>query len=42
MALAEITAMPRGMELPSLGAHVVGTVIDHAHHNHQVKIRSPE
>ncbi|MFR9791152.1 hypothetical protein ACL07V_21250 [Streptomyces sp. MB22_4] len=41
VALAEITAMPQGMELPPLGAHVEGTVIDHAHHNHQVKIRLP-
>ncbi|MFJ2307177.1 hypothetical protein [Streptomyces sp. NPDC087787] len=41
VALAEITAMPRGMELPPLGAHIEGTVIDHAHHNHQVKIRLP-
>jgi hypothetical protein len=39
VALAEITAMPRGMELPPLGTHVEGTVIDHAQHNHQVKIR---
>ncbi|MFJ9924688.1 hypothetical protein ACIRU5_01525 [Streptomyces misionensis] len=41
VALAEITVMPRGMELPPLGAHVEGAVIGHAHHNHQVQIRLP-
>ncbi|MGW9032093.1 hypothetical protein ACWGQ5_50530 [Streptomyces sp. NPDC055722] len=41
VSLAEITAMPRGMELPAMGAHVEGEVIDHAHHNLQVKIRLP-
>ncbi|GGJ36914.1 hypothetical protein GCM10010121_055110 [Streptomyces brasiliensis] len=41
VALAEITAMPRGTELPAMGAHVVGEVIDHAHRNHLVKVRLP-
>jgi hypothetical protein len=41
LALAEITAMPRGMGLPAMGAHVEGEAIDHAHHSHQVKIRLP-
>ncbi|MGI5139965.1 MULTISPECIES: hypothetical protein [unclassified Streptomyces] len=41
VALAEATAMPRWMELPAMGAYVEGEVIDHAHHNHQVKVRLP-
>ncbi|MER7233735.1 hypothetical protein ABT348_22640 [Streptomyces olivaceus] len=39
MALVEITTMPQGMELPALGARVVGEVIGHAEHNHQVRLR---
>lgn len=39
MALAEITAMPQGMDLPVLGARVVGEVIGHAEHNRQVRVR---
>lgn len=39
MALAEITAMPQGTDLPVLGARVVGEVIGHAEHNHQVRVR---
>ncbi|MFF9816672.1 hypothetical protein [Streptomyces sp. NPDC014006] len=42
VALAEITAMPRGMDLPALGAFVSGEVIWHAAHNHQVKVRLDE
>lgn len=42
MGLAEITAMPKGASLPVLGAHVTGTVLWHAHHNHQVKITLTE
>ncbi|GAA2304872.1 hypothetical protein OG879_23950 [Streptomyces caniferus] len=37
VALAEITAMPLGMELPALGASVEGEVFWHAH-NHQVRV----
>ena len=39
VALAEITAMPQGMDLPVLGDRVVGEVIGHAEHNHQVRVR---
>ncbi|MFH9893829.1 hypothetical protein ACH4OQ_33995 [Streptomyces luteogriseus] len=42
IALAEITAMPRGMNLPALGALVSGEVLWHAAHNHQVKVRLDE
>ncbi|MFJ8034048.1 hypothetical protein [Streptomyces sp. NPDC096032] len=42
IALAEITAMPREMDLPALGAFVSGEVIRHADHNHQVKVRLDE
>ncbi|MEV5170469.1 hypothetical protein AB0L10_05090 [Streptomyces flaveolus] len=42
VALAEITAMPHGMDLPALGAFVSGEVIWHATHNHQVKVRLDE
>ncbi|WP_208647965.1 hypothetical protein [Streptomyces tirandamycinicus] len=42
VALAEITAMPHGMELPTVGARVEGEVIWHVEHNHQVKIRLDE
>ncbi|MFF1717573.1 S1 domain-containing protein [Streptomyces sviceus] len=41
VALAEITAMPQGMELPALGASVEGEVFWHAH-NHQVRVRLDE
>ncbi|MFJ6908285.1 hypothetical protein ACWERF_29455 [Streptomyces griseoluteus] len=41
VALAEITAMPPGMELPAIGASVEGEVIWHAH-NHQVRVRLNE
>ncbi|WP_142214000.1 hypothetical protein [Streptomyces sp. SLBN-118] len=39
VALAEITAMPQGMDLPVLRDRVVGDVIGHAEHNHQVRVR---
>jgi len=39
MGLAEIGSMPHDMELPVMGAEVAGTVIWHADHNHQVKIK---
>ena len=39
IGLAEITSMPRDAVLPSVGAIVRGTVIGHAEHNHQVKLR---
>ncbi|MFG2951408.1 hypothetical protein [Streptomyces adustus] len=42
VGLAEITAMPHPMELPAMGATVVGEVIWHADHNRQVKIRLNE
>ncbi|MFF4804003.1 hypothetical protein ACFY1U_37445 [Streptomyces sp. NPDC001351] len=41
VALAEITAMPLGMELPAIGASVEGEVFWHAH-NHQVRVRLDE
>jgi hypothetical protein len=41
VALAEITAMPPGMDLPALGASVTGEVFWHAH-NHQVRVRLDE
>ncbi|MEY9873271.1 ribosomal protein S1 [Streptacidiphilus sp. MAP12-33] len=42
VGLAEITAMPRCMELPQVGARVTGHVLWHADHNHQVKIKLTE
>lgn len=42
IGLAEITAMPRCMELPRVGEHVAGLVLWHADHNHQVKIKLTE
>ncbi|MEV5438218.1 hypothetical protein AB0K80_19725 [Streptomyces sp. NPDC052682] len=42
ITLAEITAMPHGMDLPALGAFVSGEVIWHVAHNHQVKLRLDE
>ncbi|WP_330236401.1 hypothetical protein [Streptomyces sp. NBC_00566] len=41
VALAEITAMPPGMELPAIGASVEGAVVWHAH-NRQVRVRLNE
>ncbi|GGR50237.1 hypothetical protein GCM10010251_79120 [Streptomyces aurantiogriseus] len=38
VALAEITAMPQGMELPARGASVEREVFWHAH-NHQERVR---
>lgn len=42
VGLAEITSMPRAMELPAVGALVTGDVVDHAEHNCQVKIKLDE
>ncbi|MFE2517589.1 hypothetical protein [Streptomyces mirabilis] len=42
VALAEVIAMPHGIELPALGARVEGEVLWHAEHNHQVKVRLDE
>ncbi|MFG3047801.1 hypothetical protein ACGFZR_23060 [Streptomyces sp. NPDC048241] len=42
IALAEVTAMPLGMDLPALGAFVSREVICHVAHNHQVRIRLDE
>jgi hypothetical protein len=41
VALAEITGMPQGRELPALGTFVEGEVFWHAH-NHQVRVRLDE
>ncbi|QKZ21477.1 RNA-binding protein [Streptomyces chartreusis] len=41
VALAEISAMPLGMDLPALGASVEGEVFWHSH-NHQVRVRLDE
>ncbi|MGW6734250.1 hypothetical protein [Streptomyces sp. NPDC055013] len=42
IALAEITRMPLGMELPALGASVSGEVYWHDDRNHQVRVRLDE
>ncbi|MFF2430626.1 hypothetical protein [Streptomyces mirabilis] len=42
VGLAEVGSMPHGMELPVMGAVVAGTVVWHADHNHQVKIKLDE
>lgn len=42
LAPAEITAMPQGTDLPALGARIVGEVIWHTEHRHQVKVRLQE
>lgn len=42
VALAEVLAMPHGMDLPALGVRVEGEVLWHAEHNHQVKLRLDE
>jgi len=39
VGLAEIISMPREATLPDLGTVVVGEVIWHAEHNHQVRLR---
>lgn len=41
VALAEISGMPLGMELPALGASVEGEVFWHSR-NHQVRVRLDE
>ncbi|MGW1544030.1 hypothetical protein ACWCPM_27950 [Streptomyces sp. NPDC002309] len=42
IALAEITCMPLGMELPALGTFVCGEVYWHNDRNHQVRVRLDE
>ncbi|AVH58699.1 MULTISPECIES: RNA-binding protein [Streptomyces] len=42
VGLAEVGSMPHDMELPAMGAEVTGTVVWHADHNHQVKIKLDE
>ncbi|MFI9824659.1 hypothetical protein ACIHFC_30030 [Streptomyces sp. NPDC052013] len=42
IALAEITAMAHGMDLPTLGTFVIGEVFWHTDHNHQVRVRLDE
>ncbi|MFJ7343880.1 hypothetical protein ACIQU3_26770 [Streptomyces sp. NPDC101110] len=42
IALAEITRMPLGMELPVLGALAAGEVYWHDDRNHQVRVRLDE
>ncbi|WP_181512537.1 MULTISPECIES: hypothetical protein [unclassified Streptomyces] len=42
VGLAEIGGMPHHMELPQPGVEVGGLVVDHADHNHQIKIRLDE
>ena len=39
VGLAEITTMARGVALPPVGTLVHGSVIGHAGHNHQVRVR---
>ncbi|WP_245666057.1 RNA-binding protein [Actinoplanes subtropicus] len=39
IGLAEITSMPHDAALPQAGGIVRGTVIGHAAHNHQVRLR---
>ncbi|WP_181320710.1 RNA-binding protein [Saccharothrix carnea] len=39
VGLAEVTTMPREGELPPMGARITGTVVSHAEHNHQVRVR---
>jgi hypothetical protein len=39
VGLAEIISTPREATLPDLGTVVVGEVIWHAEHNHQVRLR---
>ncbi|MFF9359892.1 hypothetical protein [Streptomyces griseoluteus] len=39
LGLAEITAMPHGIELPALGAAVMGVVYWLDARNHQVRVR---
>jgi hypothetical protein len=39
IGLMEVTMMPVGVALPELGVHVLGEVIGHADHNHQVRLK---
>ncbi|MFF2165417.1 hypothetical protein ACFVWP_32625 [Streptomyces sp. NPDC058175] len=43
VGLAEVGGnMPHHMELPRVGVEVGGMVVDHADHNHQIKIKLDE
>jgi hypothetical protein len=39
LGLMEITTLPRGSELPAVGAQFDATVVDHAAHNWQLRLR---
>ncbi|MET9262500.1 hypothetical protein [Amycolatopsis sp. NPDC004079] len=39
LGLVEVTALPCGTSLPAVGDAVVGEVLWHAAHNHQIRIR---
>ncbi|MEV4596981.1 hypothetical protein AB0K15_06210 [Amycolatopsis sp. NPDC049253] len=39
LALAEVTSLPGGGELPVLSARVTGEVLGHRHENHQIHVR---
>ncbi|MER6366759.1 S1 RNA-binding domain-containing protein [Kitasatospora sp. NPDC001527] len=38
VGLAKVTAMPRCLDLPAVGQRVIGEVVWHADHNHQVGV----
>lgn len=42
LGLVEITTLPRGSELPAIGAYLDLVVVDHAAHNWQVRLRPAE
>ncbi|WP_241825189.1 hypothetical protein [Micromonospora sp. CB01531] len=42
LGLLEITALPRGSELPTVGVYFDAVVADHAAHNWQVRLRPAE
>ncbi|MFD5078008.1 hypothetical protein [Streptomyces sp. NPDC058371] len=42
VVLAQIAAMPYGMELPAVGACREGEVLWHDHNEHQVRVRLDE
>ncbi|WP_233607727.1 MULTISPECIES: hypothetical protein [Micromonospora] len=42
LGLLEITALPRGSELPTAGDYFDAVVVDHAAHNWQVRLRPAE
>lgn len=39
LGFVEITGFPAGRELPAVGSAIEGVVVDHAAHNHQVRLR---